>query len=80
MAGDASVLKQRKYVANPIFGWWNPGVAAFLRENQIGLITGQRSVDDVLRGMDAAWKEALRSVTVEEPEGRHARRPSGLLL
>ena len=57
MAGDVSVLKQRKYVTSPIFGWWNPGVAAFLRENQIGLITGQRTVDDVLRGMDAAWKQ-----------------------
>lgn len=57
MAGDVSVLKQRKYVTSPIFGWWNPDVAAFLRENQIGLITGQRSVDDVLRGMDAAWKQ-----------------------
>jgi raffinose/stachyose/melibiose transport system substrate-binding protein len=57
MAGDASVLKQRKYVIGPIGGWWNAAVSKSLQDNQIGLITGQRSVDDVLHGMDAAWKQ-----------------------
>jgi hypothetical protein len=28
-----------------------------LQDNQIGLITGQRSIDDVLNAMDAAWKQ-----------------------
>ena len=28
-----------------------------LQQNQIGLITGQRSIDDVLKAMDAAWQK-----------------------
>ena len=57
MADDVSVVKQRKYVVAPIGGWWNGFVSASLQETQIGLITGQRSVDDVLHGMDAAWNK-----------------------
>jgi raffinose/stachyose/melibiose transport system substrate-binding protein len=51
-----SVFKQRAYVTNPIATWWNPNVYVALQQNGIGLITGQRSVGDVLNAMDAAWK------------------------
>ncbi len=57
MAPYASVLAQHQYIANPLQQWWNPGVLFAMQQNQIGLITGQRSIDDVLNAMDAAWKQ-----------------------
>jgi raffinose/stachyose/melibiose transport system substrate-binding protein len=53
----ASVFKERKYVVNPISGWWNPNVFLTLEQDGVGLLTGQLSVDDVLSAMDAAWKK-----------------------
>jgi raffinose/stachyose/melibiose transport system substrate-binding protein len=52
-----SVFKQSAYVVNPIGTWWNPSVYLALQQNAIGLITGQRTVGDVLNAMDAAWKQ-----------------------
>jgi raffinose/stachyose/melibiose transport system substrate-binding protein len=57
MSAYSSVLDKRAYVVNPQQTWWNPGVLLALQQNQIGLITGQRSIDDVLNAMDAAWKK-----------------------
>ena len=37
--------------------WWNASVLLALQQDGIGLITGQRSIDDVLNAMDAAWKQ-----------------------
>ena len=42
---------------NPTQSWWNANVLLALQQNEIGLITGQRSIDDVLNAMDAAWKQ-----------------------
>jgi raffinose/stachyose/melibiose transport system substrate-binding protein len=57
MTDFAPVFEQHKYVVNPTETWWNPTVLFALQQNQIGLITGQRSIDDVLNAMDAAWKQ-----------------------
>ena len=57
MSAYSSVLGKHEYVVNPQQTWWNPGVLIALQQNQIGLITGQRSIDDVLNAMDAAWKK-----------------------
>jgi raffinose/stachyose/melibiose transport system substrate-binding protein len=57
MSAYSSVLDKHAYVVNPQQTWWNPDVLIALQQNQIGLITGQRSVDDVLGSMDAAWKK-----------------------
>jgi raffinose/stachyose/melibiose transport system substrate-binding protein len=57
MSDFATVFKQHRYVINPIVSWWNAKVLLALQDNQIGLITGQRSIDDVLNAMDAAWKQ-----------------------
>jgi raffinose/stachyose/melibiose transport system substrate-binding protein len=57
MSDFATVFKQRAYVVNPVETWWNANVLLALQQNQIGLITGQRSIDDVLNAMDAAWKQ-----------------------
>jgi raffinose/stachyose/melibiose transport system substrate-binding protein len=57
MSDDSSVLEQHKYVINPIGFWWNANVVLALQQNQVGVITGQRSIDDVLNAMDAAWKQ-----------------------
>ncbi|MDX6486141.1 MAG: raffinose/stachyose/melibiose transport system substrate-binding protein [Gaiellaceae bacterium] len=58
MSSDfASVLAQRRYRVTPLQTWWNANVLLALQQNQIGLITGQRSIDDVLKAMDAAWAQ-----------------------
>jgi raffinose/stachyose/melibiose transport system substrate-binding protein len=57
MSAYSSVLGKHEYVVNPQQTWWNPGVLVALQQNQIGLITGQRSIDDVLNAMDVAWKK-----------------------
>jgi raffinose/stachyose/melibiose transport system substrate-binding protein len=57
MSAYSSVLGKHTYVVNPQQTWWNPGVLIALQQNEIGLITGQRSIDDVLGAMDAAWKK-----------------------
>jgi raffinose/stachyose/melibiose transport system substrate-binding protein len=51
------VLRDREYVVNPQQTWWNANVLLALAQNGIGLITGQRSIDDVLNAMDAAWQQ-----------------------
>jgi raffinose/stachyose/melibiose transport system substrate-binding protein len=55
MSRDAPLFEHHQYVIDPIDTWWNASVLATLQENQIGLITGQRSIDDVLNAMDEAW-------------------------
>ncbi len=57
MPSFATIFGQHQYVLNPIQTWWNAGVVLALQQNEIGLITGQRSTDDVLNAMDAAWKQ-----------------------
>ena len=57
MSAYSSVLGKHAYVVNPQQTWWNPGVLLALQQNQIGLLTGQRSIDDVLNAMDSAWKK-----------------------
>jgi raffinose/stachyose/melibiose transport system substrate-binding protein len=57
MSAYSSVLGRRAYVVNPQQTWWNPDVLIALQQNEIGLITGQRSIDDILNAMDAAWKK-----------------------
>jgi raffinose/stachyose/melibiose transport system substrate-binding protein len=58
MSSDfAPVLAQRRYRVTPLQTWWNANVLLALQQNQLGLITGQRSIDDVLKAMDAAWAQ-----------------------
>jgi raffinose/stachyose/melibiose transport system substrate-binding protein len=57
MSAYSEVLTKNAYVVNPQQTWWNPYVLLALQQNQIGLLTGQRSIDDVLNAMDAAWKK-----------------------
>ena len=56
MSSEAAAVRSHAYVISPVETWWNPDVQDAMWQNQIGLITGQRSVDDVLKAMDAAWK------------------------
>src|SRR5262249_40305145 len=51
MSDFRPVFAKRAYVASPVYGWWNPNVTLALQQNAIGLITGQRSIDDVLKAM-----------------------------
>ena len=51
------MLKDHAYVVNPVQTWWNPNVLLALQQDEVGLITGQQSIDDVLNAMDAAWKQ-----------------------
>ena len=53
MPGFAKILAEHRYVINPQADWWNAAVGNALMQNQTGLLTGQRSIDDVLNAMDA---------------------------
>jgi len=57
MPGFARIFAEQKYVINPSADWWNASVNSALQDNQVGLITGQRSIDDILKAMDVAWKQ-----------------------
>ena len=57
LASFAKLFAEKKYVVNPPSEWWNGSVSRALQQNQVGLLTGQRSVDDILEAMDAAWKQ-----------------------
>jgi len=57
MSSFAKILAEKKYVINPQSDWWNASVTVALQQNQVGLITGQRTIDDILSAMDAAWKQ-----------------------
>jgi raffinose/stachyose/melibiose transport system substrate-binding protein len=56
MSSLKTVFAKQKYVINPYASWWNASALLAMQQNQIGLITGQRSIDDVLKAMDAAWQ------------------------
>jgi raffinose/stachyose/melibiose transport system substrate-binding protein len=57
MSEFAPVFAQHRYVISPNTSWWNGNVGLALQQNAIGVITGQRSIDDVLNAMDAAWAQ-----------------------
>jgi len=57
MASERSVLEKGRWVISPVETFRNANVLLQMQSNQIGLITGQRSIDDVLNAMDAAWKQ-----------------------
>jgi len=56
MRDDSSELARSGYVLNPGYFWWNPNVVLAFFQNVVGVLTGQRSINDVLNAMDAAWK------------------------
>jgi len=56
MQSMAPVFATHAYAVNPVFTWWNPDVGLVLQQDGVGLLTGQRTVDQVLQAMDAAWK------------------------
>jgi raffinose/stachyose/melibiose transport system substrate-binding protein len=56
-ASFAPVVNSREYVMNPQETWWNAAVLTALQTYQIGLITGQSTIDQILNAMDAAWKQ-----------------------
>jgi raffinose/stachyose/melibiose transport system substrate-binding protein len=50
------LYRQGRYGINPIETWWNAGAGNALTTYGTGLLTGQTSIDDVLKAMDAAWQ------------------------
>ena len=56
MSTLASDFKAHEYVVIPEQSWWNANVSQALQQG-VGLITGQSSIDGVLKAMDAAWKQ-----------------------
>jgi raffinose/stachyose/melibiose transport system substrate-binding protein len=57
MSSLRRVFAENKWVVSPHASWWNAATLKALQDNAIGLITGQRSIEDVLKAMDAAWKQ-----------------------
>ncbi len=53
----ADILNNGDYSGLPNSNWSNPGVYDALSTGVQGLLTGQKSVDDVLKAMDAAWDQ-----------------------
>jgi raffinose/stachyose/melibiose transport system substrate-binding protein len=51
------VIRDGNYDVDPNGTWWNPQVSAVLQTDQIGLVTGQSTVDGTLQAMDAAWQQ-----------------------
>jgi raffinose/stachyose/melibiose transport system substrate-binding protein len=51
------LYKQGRYGINPIETWWNASVGNALTTYGTGLLTGQTSIDDVLKAMDTAWQQ-----------------------
>lgn len=54
-SGVADLLKNGEYAPLPNSGWQSPAVYDALGTGVQGLLTGQKSVDDVLKAMDSAW-------------------------
>jgi raffinose/stachyose/melibiose transport system substrate-binding protein len=57
LSNYATAFAQHNYLVNPITNFWNAGVTLALQQDAVGLLTGQQSVDDVLKAMDAAWRQ-----------------------
>jgi raffinose/stachyose/melibiose transport system substrate-binding protein len=49
-------FKNHKYAVNPIETWWNADTGKALTTEGTGLLTGQTTIDDVLKAMDTAWQ------------------------
>ena len=54
-AGVADLLSSEQYRPFGTDGWPNGQVYAALGQGVTGLLTGQKSIDDVLKAMDSAW-------------------------
>jgi len=55
LASFVPLYRQGRYGINPIETWWNASVGNALTNYGTGLLTGQTSIDDVLKAMDTAW-------------------------
>ena len=63
MSSMQTVFAKKRYMINPIANWWNDATLKAMQDNWIGLITGQRSIDDVLKSMDSAWQQVPSELT-----------------
>jgi raffinose/stachyose/melibiose transport system substrate-binding protein len=57
MASFVPLLTAHAYLVDPVQTWWNPNVGLALQQTEVGLLTGQSTVDGVLTAMDAAWNQ-----------------------
>jgi raffinose/stachyose/melibiose transport system substrate-binding protein len=61
MSSFAPAFARGNYVIDPTATFWNSDVLAALEQDELGLVTGQETIDGVLNAMDAAWKEGPSS-------------------
>ncbi len=57
MSPMAQVIQHNEYVIDPSLVWWNANVVLVMQQDEIGLLTGQTTIDGMLSAMDAAWKQ-----------------------
>jgi raffinose/stachyose/melibiose transport system substrate-binding protein len=57
MSPLAPALKAHDWVLNPDVTWWNGDVLVAFETDAVGLVTGQETIDGVLKAMDAAWRQ-----------------------
>jgi raffinose/stachyose/melibiose transport system substrate-binding protein len=55
-AGIASYFKSQKTINNPASAWPNTGLNTIYLTDMVGLFTGQKTVADILKDLDANWK------------------------
>jgi hypothetical protein len=61
MSSFGPAIASGKYTIDPTVTWWNGDVMQALVNDQIGLVTGQVTIDGLLNAMDTAWKEGPSS-------------------
>ena len=58
MPAISPVLARGEYLINPAWAGWGGNVGLTLPQQQIGRLTGQRTIDGLLSALDVAWKQA----------------------
>jgi raffinose/stachyose/melibiose transport system substrate-binding protein len=61
MSSFGPTISSGKYAIDPTVTWWNGDVMQALLNDQLGLVTGQVTIDGLLNAMDVAWKEGPSS-------------------
>ena len=57
MSSFVPLLAAHQYALDPSQSWWNANVGSVLSQDAVGLLTGQTTIDDVLKAMDDAWQQ-----------------------
>jgi raffinose/stachyose/melibiose transport system substrate-binding protein len=57
LASFAPLVTDNQYARAPGQTWWNESVGQAPYQDGVGLLTGQTSIDEILKAMDTAWQQ-----------------------